>query len=146
MKIYFIILICFISGISFSQATIKVEVSADTIAIGDMVEITYSIENGDGKFEAPDFTDLPVVSGPNTSTSLMIANGKKSSSQSYSYILRPIEETILKIPAGSYTENELKQPIDGLTIVVLSKDKINSAQAGAPAKAPSKATREKRKF
>lgn len=146
MKIYFIILICFISGISFSQATIKVEVSADTIAIGDMVEITYSIENGDGKFEAPDFTGLPVVSGPNTSTSFMIANGKKSSSQSYSYILRPIEETILKIPAGSYTENELKQPIDGLTIVVLSKDKINSAQAGAPAKAPSKATREKRKF
>lgn len=140
----FIFLLCTLAA--STQSTIKVELSADTVAIGELVEIIYSIENGEGKFEAPDFTGLPVVSGPNTSTSFMIANGKKSSSQSYSYILRPMEETILEVPAGSYVENELKQPIDGLTIVVLPKDKIHSAPAGVPAKAPSKATREKRKF
>ena len=146
MKILFIISICFISSISFSQPTIKVEVSSDTVALGELVEIIYSIENGEGKFEAPDFSNLPVVSGPNTSTSFMIANGKKRSSQSYSYILRPIEEANLEVPAGSYVENELRQPIDGLTIVVLSKDKIHSAPAGVKGKTPSTVTREKRKF
>ena len=144
MKICFIILICFISGSSFTQPTIKVEVSADTIATGEMVEVTYTIENGEGKFDAPDFSGLPLISGPNTSTSFMIINGEKSSSQSYSYILRPMEESILEIPPGSYVENEVKQLIDGVKIIVLDKGKTQSSSAGA--KAPSKVNREKRKF
>ena len=146
MRIYLTILICLICGISISQPTIKVEVSADTVALGELVEITYTIENGDGRFEAPDFTSLPVVSGPNTSSSFMIANGKKSSSQSYSYILRPMDEAFLQIPGGAYVENNQKQLIDPLTIVVMSKDKIQSASSAVPGKTATKVNREKRKF
>jgi hypothetical protein len=64
-----------------AQPSIKVEVSADTIPVGEIVEVTYTIENGDGEFEAPDFNGLPVISGPNTSSSFVYQNGKMSSSQ-----------------------------------------------------------------
>ncbi|MEO5905298.1 MAG: BatD family protein [Saprospiraceae bacterium] len=140
----FIFLLCTLAA--YTQPIIKVEVSADTVTIGEFVEITYTIENGEGKFEAPDFTGLPVVSGPNTSSSYMIANGKKSSNQSYSYILRPMEEAILEIPAGLYVENEIKQPVNGLTIVVLPKDQMQSVPPGMQGKVSSKVNREKRKF
>jgi hypothetical protein len=72
-----------------AQPSIKVEVSADTIPVGEIVEVTYTIENGDGEFEAPDFNGLPVISGPNTSSSFVYQNGKMSSSQSYTYLFRP---------------------------------------------------------
>src|SRR5688500_19840364 len=86
-----IALIC-VAGLMTAQVSIKVEVSADTIAAGETVEVIYSIDNGEGRFEPPDLTGLPLISGPNTSSSFMIQNGKKSSSQSYTYIFKPMEE------------------------------------------------------
>ncbi len=40
---------------STAQPSVKVEVSADTVDAGEVVEVTYTIENGEGHFEAPDF-------------------------------------------------------------------------------------------
>ena len=101
-----------------SQANVKVEVSADTIIPGQFVEVTYTIENGEGQFEAPDFRDLPVISGPNTSSSFMIRNGQKSSSQSYTYILRGTEEGKIIIPEAYFREKDHDIKIDVVEIVV----------------------------
>lgn len=44
-----------ISGLVQAQATLKVEVSADTVKPGELVKVEYTIENGEGKFTGPDF-------------------------------------------------------------------------------------------
>ena len=126
------------------QPTVKVEVSADTINPGELVEVTYTIENGEGRFEAPDFQNLPVVSGPNTSSSFMFQNGKKSSSQSYSFILKPVEEGKIVIPSAYFREKDHDLKIDPVEIVVLIHAK--KTVPSPPETKSTKQTREKRKF
>ncbi len=141
-----IITLCFswLTVILMAQPTVKVEVSADTINPGALVEVTYTIENGDGRFEAPDLKNVPVVSGPNTSSSFMIANGKKSSSQSYSYILRPAEEGKIVIPEAYFRDGENSLKIDPVEIVVLNE--AHQLPMEPPKSKPTKPTREKKKF
>ena len=144
MKCLIIIGVMFLYGVMYSQPTVKVEVSADTINPGQLVEIIYTIENGEGKFEAPDLGVLPVVSGPNTSSSFMIQNGKKSSSQSYSYILQPVEEGVLLIPEAYFREKGHELKIDPVKIIVLNHSGTSAGKKQADK--PVKATREKKKI
>lgn len=66
------------------------EISTDTVNLDSYFEVSFIIENIDGKFEAPEFTDFQVVSGPNTSMSMSIVNNKMTRSSKYSYILKPL--------------------------------------------------------
>ena len=140
-----------IAGMMTAQVTIKVEVSADTIAAGETVEVIYSIENGEGKFEAPDMSGLPLISGPNTSSSFMIRNGKKSSSQSYTYIFKPMDEGKLIIPEAYYDDGNKKLTFQQLEIIVFgalnSRIDLIPFESKIPNDSPSaKQKREKRKF
>ena len=144
MKFLIIIAVMFFYGVLHSQPTLKVEVSADTVKPGQLVEITYTIENGEGQFEAPDFSLLPVVGGPNTSSSFMIQNGKKSSSQSYTYILRPEKEGVLIIPEAYFREKGHELKIDTVQIIVHDQSTTSAGQKQADK--PVKTTREKKKF
>ncbi|MEP6794202.1 MAG: BatD family protein [Saprospiraceae bacterium] len=130
--------------ILMAQPTVKVEVSADTINPGAFVEVMYTIENGEGRFEAPDLKNVPVVSGPNTSSSFMIANGKKSSSQSYSYILQPVDEGKIVIPEAYFRDGENSLKIDPVEIVVLNNTRQPPVEP--PVNKSTKPTREKKKF
>ncbi|HZV68873.1 MAG TPA: BatD family protein [Saprospiraceae bacterium] len=127
-----------------AQPVVKVEVSADTINPGELVEVTYTIENGDGRFEAPELKNMPVVSGPNTSSSFMISNGKKSSSQSYSYILRAVEEGKIIIPEAAFQDGDRRLKIDPVEIIVLKHS--NRPSVPPPPDKPTKPIREKKKF
>jgi hypothetical protein len=146
MKFLFILpALLFAVGVK-SQPTVKVEVSADTVSVGEMVNITYTIENGDGSFVLPDMKGLPVISGPNSSSSFTYQNGKMTSSQSYSFRLRPLEEGKLLIPQTTYkakTELLTIQPVEIVVVADWSKPssplRINETPSG-------KTTREKRKF
>ncbi|HUR32003.1 MAG TPA: BatD family protein [Saprospiraceae bacterium] len=108
------------TGMIYGQKSIKVEVSADTVVAGQLVEVTYTIENGEGKFDGPDLHDLPLMSGPNVSSSFMIQNGSKSSSQSYTYIFKPNKEEVIHVPQAFYHENGKTQTIEPITITVVS--------------------------
>jgi len=129
-----------------AQPSVKVEVSADTIAVGEVVEVTYTIENGDGKFQAPDFKGLPLVNGPNTSSSFIYQNGKMSSSQSYAYLFRPQEEGKMKIPEAAYVDKSQTLKIDSVEVVVNRYGQKSTAKKTAPETEPVKSSREKRKF
>ena len=144
MKIAFIISCMLMTNLVIGQATIKVEVSSDTVHVGEMVEVKYTFENGEGKFTSPDITGLPLISGPNVSSSFMIVNGKKSSSQSYTYIFRPNAEGEILIPASTYSENGKREDIESVVITVVSNS-INSPSKSTSANS-SKITREKKKF
>ena len=133
-----------IANVIIAQATIKVEVSSDTVRVGEMVELKYTFENGEGQFTTPNMFGLPLVSGPNDSSIFMIVNGKKSSSQSYTYIFRPDVEGEILVPESSYSENGKSEAIESILITVVSNT-IDSPSKSTSANS-SKIIREKKKL
>ena len=96
MKKLFIFLASFmmISLVAFSQqeAKLTVEVSNDSILLGNYIEVKFIIENASVKnFEAPNFEGFTIVSGPNQSSSMMISNGNVSQTMTYSYYVEPVD-------------------------------------------------------
>jgi hypothetical protein len=146
MKFIITFILAGIAQIVFSQAAIKVEVSADTVSPGELVKVTYTIENGEGKFNAPEISGLPLVSGPNISSSFMIQNGQKSSSQSYTYVFMPDQEGDIIIPEASYQENGENQSIEPVRITVTSKPNSKPIQGVKEQSNSSKLIREKKKI
>lgn len=80
------------SGQIYSQqmATFTIEVSTDSILLGNYFEVTFTLQNANGNnFEPPIFKDFQVMAGPNVSTSLSMTNGQVKQSVTYSYYLEP---------------------------------------------------------
>ena len=73
-----------------SAPKFMVEISMDSILLGNYFEVKYTLENGSvDNFVAPDFENFNVVGGPNTSSSMSFMNGAMSQSISYTYYLEP---------------------------------------------------------
>ena len=95
-------------GLMAQEINLKVEVSSDSLLYGNYFEVRFTIENAAGDFEAPDFDGFEVLSGPNTSSSFSMINGKVTQKASYAYVLRPVREGILYIhPAVFRTGGEV---------------------------------------
>ncbi len=78
--------------IAQENARFTVEVSTDSILFGNFFKVTFTLENAKGdRFEAPDFSEFRVVSGPSMSSSYSIINGEVTQSIAYSYYLEPID-------------------------------------------------------
>ena len=73
-------------------ASFRVEVSSDSILMGNYFKVAFSLESAGGEhFQPPLFEGFDVVSGPNYASSFSMINGKASQSVSYTYYLRPRE-------------------------------------------------------
>lgn len=139
-------ILLFIGLWAYGQPSVKVEVSKDTIGVGEIVELTYTIENGQGRFEPPDLTQLPVISGPNTSSSMLYQNGKMSASQSYSYVIRPEAPGVLHVPQARYRDQKEVIDIESIDIVVTKYIRPSTSKSSPPDTKSSPSKREKRKF
>jgi len=131
-----------------AQASVTVEVSADTVLPGSIVTVTYKVENGQGRITLPDMTGLPVVSGPNSSSSFLYQGGQMKSMQSYSYRLLAGEEGVLVVPATTYEDGEQVLAIRAVEITVsrearAGKPSTRRVEPGVEKPVP---MREKRKF
>lgn len=103
MKTLSILLILALSGFAMKaeDAVIKVEVSTDSVLMGNYFEVKFTVENAVGKFTPPDFSDFDIVGGPNQSSSFSMINGVVSRSASYTYYLQPREEGLFYIDVAS---------------------------------------------
>lgn len=67
-----------------------VEVSSDSILLGNYFMVKFTVENANvDDFQAPDFSDFHIISGPNISSSMSMVNGEVSQKASYTYYLEP---------------------------------------------------------
>jgi len=116
---FFILLLSHFSnaaGIKFTAS-----VSKNPIAVGEQIQITYSIENAEVRgIKPPTFNGFAFLQGPNQSSSMTFINGKMSSSTSYSYFLQATKEGKFTFsPAtattaqGSIESNELTIEVKG---------------------------------
>lgn len=90
----------------FAQ-TFTASLNKNNIAVGDMFQITFTVENGNmSDFKAPDFSDFNLRGGPNQSTNMQLVNGQMSRSVSYSYYLQAKKE-------GSFTIGSARAKVSG---------------------------------
>lgn len=79
-----------------------VKVSSDSILMGNYLEVTFSVENGNAEnFDPPAFQGFEVIGGPNHSSSFSMINGKTTQSMSYSFFIEPKEEGVFYIEPAS---------------------------------------------
>ena len=65
------------------------QTSKNQLAVGELFQISFTLNASGSNFKAPNLNDFDVYSGPNQSTSMQIINGNMSQSISLSYMLSP---------------------------------------------------------
>ncbi|MCB0521562.1 MAG: BatD family protein [Lewinellaceae bacterium] len=107
-----------------------VEVSTDSILMGNNFEVKFILENANGNdFEAPDFSDhFNVVSGPNFSSSFSMVNGTMTQSQTITYYLEPRDIGAYYIlPASVNTGDKILETVPLEVLVVPNPDGIKQS-------------------
>jgi hypothetical protein len=72
----------------------------------------------------PNFKNFQIVSGPSQSISQSWINGKKSFSQSYTYIIKPLKKGEFLIPVASIKLNEKRIKSKPIKVIVLDPIEI----------------------
>jgi hypothetical protein len=84
------------------------QVSSTQVAVGEQLQIDFSINANGDRFQAPNFNGFQVLSGPNVSQSMTSVNGNTSVSIGYSFILAAVKEGDYTIgPATIYVNGHI---------------------------------------
>ncbi len=68
----------------------KVEISSDSILLGNYFSVCFTLENAPGRdFQPPVFEGFRIVRGPNVSSSTRIVNGEVFQKIAYTFYLEP---------------------------------------------------------
>ena len=82
-------------------------VSKNKLGLNQRVRIQFTVnKQGADDFSPPNFKNFQIVSGPSQSISQSWINGKKSFSQTYTYIIKPLKKGEFLIPVASIKLNE----------------------------------------
>ncbi len=96
-------------------------VNKNKVALNSNFQLTFTLENGDGKnFQPPSFNDFVVLSGPSQSTSMQIINGNVTRSISFSYYLRPKKEGTFTLAPATIFVGGKAHTSNSVTIEALS--------------------------
>lgn len=115
------IVLFFVSfGVSVvGQEGFVAKVSQKEVAVGDVFEINFIIENVKGDFEPPNFEPFEPVAGPMQSSSFQSINGQVTQSYQFKYLLRASEEGVYLIPEAELVLETEVMFTDPIEIVVL---------------------------
>lgn len=99
-KIFLLTALIILSLTAWGQeTTFTVSVWPDTLLLGNQLQVSFQLENGNSQdFTPPEFENFSVVAGPNMSSSMMMANGVVNQSVTYSYYLEAKEAGVFFIP------------------------------------------------
>ncbi len=102
------------------EASFVVSVPFDTLLIGNQLQVSFKLENGNSQdFTPPIFENFMVVAGPNMSSSMMMTNGVVNQSITYSYFLEAKEVGTFFIPPAKIETEEGDLFTEPLEIIVL---------------------------
>lgn len=86
------VLLSVLSVAAFSQsALLTIEISADTLMMGNIIQVKYTLENSSSQIETPELEGLRIVSGPNYASSMSSVNGQVTQSVSLTFFLQPVD-------------------------------------------------------
>lgn len=114
------------------------ETNKDTLLVGNVMQLKFTILNGAGDFQAPNFDRLDIVSGPNVASSFSFVNGQSSQEMSYTYIIMPSQVGRFTIPSASLVTEEGTLVTKELSFTVLDNpDGIIEQESGFTRRQPS---------
>lgn len=97
-----------------------VEISSDTVLVGNYFELKYTIENASPNgFEPPKLKHHHLVGGPNMATQMSFVNGEMNQSASYTYFIEPEDIGIYTIPPAFLTTEDVSLESPSIDIIVL---------------------------
>ncbi len=100
--IFSIAMLLFSLAMSAQDAKFSIKVSKTTVSLNSQFKVEFILENANGtNFQTPNFEDFTIVSGPNTSSMMSMANGEVKQSMTYSYQLKPKKKGEFVVPAVS---------------------------------------------
>ena len=126
-KIYYILILCALMSLSTYAQTpeLVASVSKNKLGLNQRVKIQFTInKQGADNFQAPNFKNFQIVSGPSQSISQSWVNGNASFSQSYSYIVKPLKKGEFLIPAASIKLNNKILTSKSVKVIVLDPVEI----------------------
>ena len=103
-KIIFLIL-TFYTLYGFSQTRFTSNVNRNKVGLNEQFSLTFTINNNGDQFSPPNLSNFSIISGPSTSSSTSIINGKITRENSYSYRLRAKKKGIFNIGPASINSN-----------------------------------------
>ena len=103
---------------SFAQKLVA-QVSKNKVAVGEVFQVSFTVNGSMSNFRVPAMGDFDVYSGPNQSTSMQITNGSMSQTVSYSYMIAARKEGKFTIGAASAVVNGSKMDSNPITIEVV---------------------------
>ena len=154
-KLFYTVAFSFGISLAFAQqeANFRIEVSSDSILLGNYFEVKFILENATGsQFEPPSFEEFAIVGGPNQSSSFSMVNGKVSQNMSYSYYLEPLDIGNYYIePASIKVGNKILETSPQKILVLVNPDAIyqspntNNGDQSAPNETTPKSKKSQKK-
>jgi len=130
-KLFVIANILFLPFFLFSQNSISFEAIANAkkVAIGNVFDVTFTLKNARGQnFKAPNFSSWQVISGPSSSMSTQIINGRMTQEMGYSYTLMPKKQGRFAIGAATIQVNGKTYKTKPLQVQVIKGKNVSSLQ------------------
>lgn len=98
---------------------VAVQVSYDTVYLGNILAIRFSMENWRGDMVEPDFGDFTVAGGPQISSSMTYSGGERKSSKTIIFHLAPPEiPGIYQLPSITFKGEDSEFSTPEIPIVV----------------------------
>ncbi len=94
-------------------------VSPSTVAVGDQLQVSFTLNGNGSNFHAPTFENFNVLAGPSQSSNMQIVNGSVSQSISYTYVLQPVKEGTFKFGSATIDAGGKKISSNQVTVNVV---------------------------
>jgi hypothetical protein len=137
MKKYFLLIfsifLIYSNGL-FAEDIIFSAQAKRVVSVGEMFNLTFTLNSQGKQFRGPQIKNFKVISGPNTSSNsnIRFINGSMSRSETYtfSYVLEATQEGEFNIPSATIVVNKEKYESNSLTIKVV-KNKANKPKSSS---------------
>ena len=118
-----------------AQISFTASVNKNKVGVNEQFSLTFTVNGSGDKFQAPLFSDFTVLTGPSTSSSTTIINGKVSNENSYTYYLRAKKVGLFTIGSASIRVNGKQYRSSTTSIQVLKSSPKNNTNNTPLAKA-----------
>lgn len=116
----------------FSQVSFEATTDAREIFEGNYIEVKFTLKNASGKdFQLPSLQDFEILSGPSTSVSTTIINGRRSQERSFTYLFSPKKSGTLVIGSATIEVDNQILKTQPITVKVLKSSEQVKDQGDA---------------
>lgn len=128
-KITFTLYFLHVCFLGIGQGSIRCELSTVQAGRGEVIEIRYEANDLDVKFSAPEIPNLPIVSGPNISTSMSYINGLSHRKIVYAYQFRAEGKEFMVLPPAHFLASDTTYTIPEIPIEIFDPEHVPARES-----------------